>query len=549
MNNNMITIKLKNETRLVPKGSTLLSLLPDEQKKKFFVALVNGRVRELSFKISFDAEVEFLDLTHSEAGKAYEASLRYVIAMIFNELYPEESIRFSYNVSRSIFCQPLGNFHIERRIVDQVANRLREIVDADIPIERVTVSTEEAIQIYQKFNLHDKIDILKYRPEKDVHLYRCGNYFNYLHSYMVPSTGYLQNFILRPYSLGIIIQYPRYELNGQIPPFEEAPTYGRTLKRAYEWAKLIDTQTIYRINEKLTPENTVDFIQICETKHNNMLSEIGNLIKADIDNIRLIAIAGPSSSGKTTFSNRLRLQLMALGINPVMISIDDYYLDRDKIQPDENGEIDLEDIKTIDVELFNQHMYSLINGEEVELPRFDFMTAKRVPGRKIKVDPHSPIIIEGIHALNEQLSASIPKHQKFKIFISPQIQISIDNHSPMSTTDLRLIRRLVRDFKFRNAPAKRTLSMWPSVRRGEFKWIYPHQEQADYVFNSELTYELGVLKKYALPILKEIGPTDEDFIVANRLIKYLKYFRSIDDDAVPCNSLLREFIGGSCFNV
>ena len=418
MNNNMITIKLKNETRLVPKGSTLLSLLPDEQKKKFFVALVNGRVRELSFKISFDAEVEFLDLTHSEAGKAYEASLRYVIAMIFNELYPEESIRFSYNVSRSIFCQPLGNFHIERRIVDQVANRLREIVDADIPIERVTVSTEEAIQIYQKFNLHDKIDILKYRPEKDVHLYRCGNYFNYLHSYMVPSTGYLQNFILRPYSPGIIIQYPRYELNGQIPPFEEAPTYGRTLKRAYEWAKLIDTQTIYRINEKLTPENTVDFIQICETKHNNMLSEIGNLIKADIDNIRLIAIAGPSSSGKTTFSNRLRLQLMALGINPVMISIDDYYLDRDKIQPDENGEIDLEDIKTIDVELFNQHMYSLINGEEVELPRFDFMTAKRVPGRKIKVDPHSPIIIEGIHALNEQLSASIPKHQKFKIFIS-----------------------------------------------------------------------------------------------------------------------------------
>ena len=545
----MITIKLKNETRLVPKGSTLLSLLPDEQKKKFFVALVNGRVRELSFKISFDAEVEFLDLTHSEAGKAYEASLRYVIAMIFNELYPEESIRFSYNVSRSIFCQPLGNFHIERRIVDQVANRLREIVDADIPIERVTVSTEEAIQIYQKFNLHDKIDILKYRPEKDVHLYRCGNYFNYLHSYMVPSTGYLQNFILRPYSPGIIIQYPRYELNGQIPPFEEAPTYGRTLKRAYEWAKLIDTQTIYRINEKLTPENTVDFIQICETKHNNMLSEIGNLIKADIDNIRLIAIAGPSSSGKTTFSNRLRLQLMALGINLVMISIDDYYLDRDKIQPDENGEIDLEDIKTIDVELFNQHMYSLINGEEVELPRFDFMTAKRVPGRKIKVDPHSPIIIEGIHALNEQLSASIPKHQKFKIFISPQIQISIDNHSPMSTTDLRLIRRLVRDFKFRNAPAKRTLSMWPSVRRGEFKWIYPHQEQADYVFNSELTYELGVLKKYALPILKEIGPTDEDFIVANRLIKYLKYFRSIDDDAIPCNSLLREFIGGSCFNV
>ena len=235
-NNNFITIKLNNETKLIPRGSTLLSLLSDNQKKKYFVALVNGRVRELSFKISFDAEVEFLDLTHSEAGKAYEASLRYVIAMIFNELYPDASIRFSYNVSRSIFCQPLDDFHIERRIVDQVAKRLREIVDADIPIERVTVSTEEAISIYQQFNLHDKIDILKYRPEKDVHLYRCGNYYNYLHSYMVPSTGYLQSFVLRPYSPGIIIQYPRYELNGKIPPFEEAPTYGRTLKRAYEWA-------------------------------------------------------------------------------------------------------------------------------------------------------------------------------------------------------------------------------------------------------------------------------------------------------------------------
>mgnify|MGYP001276935018 CR=1 FL=1 len=546
----MIQIKLNNETKMVPKGTKLLTLLDEKDQKNYYVCLVNGRVRELSFKISFDAEIEFLGFDHSEAGKAYEASLRYIMAYAFHELYPDISVRFSYNVSRSIFCQVVTpSFHIERRVVNQIQQKMLDLINLDLPIERVTVSIEEAEKIYRKYNLIDKIDILKYRPEKVVHLYKCGNYYNYLHSYMVPSTGYLKEFVLRPYSPGIIIQYPRYELNGQIPVFEEAPTYGRTLKRAYEWAQRIESQTIYQINEKINSNDLVDFIHVCETKHSNMLAELGLKIKEDIENIRLIAIAGPSSSGKTTFSNRLRLELMSLGIRPVMISIDDYYLDRDKILPNENGEIDLEDINTLDVELFNQHMYSLINGEEVELPRFDFMKAKRVPGKKVKVDSRSPIIIEGIHALNEILSASIPKHQKFKIFISPQIQINIDNHSPISTTDLRLIRRLVRDFQFRNAPAKRTIGMWPSVRRGEFKWIYPHQEQADYVFNSELTYELCVLKKYAIPLLKDIEPNDEDFIVANRLIKYLKYFKSIDENLTPCNSLLREFIGGSCFNV
>jgi uridine kinase len=280
-----------------------------------------------------------------------------------------------------------------------------------------------------------------------------------------------------------------------------------------------------------------------------MLAEIGQKIKEDIDNIRLVAIAGPSSSGKTTFSNRLRIELMSQGIKPVMISIDDYYLNREDILPNEKGEVDLENINTLDLELFNQHMLALINGEEVEMPYFDFKSGRRIPGRKIKVAKDSPIIIEGIHALNETLTSLIPKHQKFKIFISPQIQINIDNHTPMSITDLRLIRRIVRDKQFRNTPARNTIAMWPSVRRGEFHWIYPHQEGADYVYNSELTYELCVLKKYALPTLQEIKSDDEYYITANRLIKFLKYFRTIDDDMVPCNSILREFIGGSCYNV
>ena len=468
--------------------------------------------------------------------------------MAFKNLYPNASIRFNYNVSRSILCTSANSdFIIDVKVVNNIRSEVERLIKADLEIKRVTVSIDDAKKIYQDFGMSDKLNILTYRPERDVHLYKCGEYLNYMHAYMVPSTGYLKEFIIKPYSPGLIIQYPRYELNGVIPVFQDAPVYGRTLKRAYEWSKMIDTKTIFDINQKITQKNLVDFIQTCETKHNNMIAELGKMIADDIENIRLIAIAGPSSSGKTTFSNRLRIELLSRGIKPIMISMDDYYLDRDKIAPGPDGKLDLEDINTLDIDLFNQHMYALINGEEVEIPRFDFNIAKRVKGHKLQVPSNQPIIIEGIHALNEQMSSLIPKHQKFKIFISPQIQINIDNHSPMSTTDLRLIRRIVRDNQFRNAPAKQTLSMWSSVRRGEFKWIYPHQEQSDYVFNSELTYELCVLKKYAVPLLKAIGPEDEYFIMANRLLKYLKYFTPIEEDAIPCNSLLREFIGGSCF--
>jgi uridine kinase len=543
----MITIKWNNQDLSIPVGTTPLTLLPDEDKKKYYVCLVNGRVRELTYPLTKNATLEFLDLTSSEAGKVYEASLRYVIALAFYNCYPKAKIRLSYNVSRSMFCESVSDdFIIDLKVVNTIKQEVARIIAEDIPFERTTVSKQEAATIYEKYGMLDKLDILSYRPDKDVHLSKCGNYLNYMHSYTVPSTGYLKDYALHLYSPGIIIQYPRYELGGIIPKFEDAPVYGKTINQAYNWAKLTDCQTIYDINEHVQ-ENPVDFIQTCETKHNNMLAEIGEKIAKERNNIRLIAIAGPSSSGKTTFSNRLRIELLSKGIRPVMISMDDYYIDRDKIPLNEDGELDLEDINTLDIELFNEHMYALINGEEVEIPRFDFKLAKRVKGHKLKISADQPIIIEGIHALNEQMSSLIPKHQKFKIFISPQIQINMDNHTPMSTTDLRLIRRIVRDNQFRNSPAKQTMSMWSSVRRGEFKWIYPNQEGADYVYNSELTYELCVLKKYAIPLLKEIGVDDEYYITANRLLKYLKYFTEIEEFAIPCNSLLREFIGGSCF--
>ncbi|MFA6627809.1 MAG: nucleoside kinase, partial [Bacilli bacterium] len=285
-----------------------------------------------------------------------------------------------------------------------------------------------------------------------------------------------------------------------------------------------------------------------ETKHNNQLAELGLKIKDDIDNIRLIAIAGPSSSGKTTFSHRLRIELMTRGIKPLKISIDDYYLEREAAPKDEFGKPDLEHIGALDVELFNQNLLDLIQGEEVQLPVFDFRQGKRIFGPKISIAPNQPIIIEGIHALNEKLTTLIPKHQKFKIYISPSTQINIDQHNPIIATDVRLLRRIVRDAKYRKTSPADTFAMWQSVRRGEFKWIYPFQEEADYVFNTELTYELGVMKKYALPVLSNIDHNNEYFIQANRLVKFLKYFKDIDESLVPCNSLLREFIGESCFH-
>lgn len=552
----MLNITYKNQVKQVPVGTKLIDFLDETEKTNYIVCRVGLQIKELNYALqerNNGMEIEFLGLENIEAGKAYEASLRFIIAMAFHNLYKDVDIRFSYNVSRAIFCQVLTpGFHLPRA-TDAIINEVKRIIKANLPIERVTVTIDEAKEIYKQYNHPDKLDILKYRPENTVHLYKCGDYYDYMHSYMVASTGCIKQYVIRPYSPGIIIQYPRYELNAKIPEFVEESTYGRTLKQAYNWSKKTKLQTVIEINAKVETNNVLDFVQMCEAKHNRMLVELGNNIEQDIENIRLIAIAGPSSSGKTTFCNRVRIELLSRGINPVMISMDDYYLEKEKISEIQNkpiDQLDLEHINCLDVDLFNKDLYDLINGEEVTLPRFNFQTGKREVGRTIKVDSNSPIMIEGIHALNEKLTASIPKHQKYKIYIAPQAQINIDDHSPLNTTDLRLIRRIVRDMKYRNCPAAETIKMWQSVRNGEFKWIYPNQEDANYVFNSELAYELCVLRTKALPALREIKPTDPEFLVANRLIKYIKYFRPIDDESIiPCNSLLREFIGGSCFKL
>ncbi len=552
----MINVIVNGQNLQVKEGTRVLDLLKDEDKTKYVVCKLGTQVKELNRKLSDKDEgkkIEFLGLENIEAGKAYEASLRFIFSMAFFRLYPDVKIRFSYNASRSIFCQVLTpGFNISTA-VEKIKAEVDAIIAQNLPIERITVSTAEAAEIYKKMNGFDKLEMLKYRPESNVNIYKCGDYYDYMHSYMVASTGCIHTYEVRPYSPGIIIQYPRYELGATIPEFVEESMYGRTLQRAYLWAKKTKTQTIAEINKRVEDGNELDFVQMCEAKHNRMLAELGEEINRDIENIRLICIAGPSSSGKTTFCNRVRIELLSRGINPVMISMDDYYLERDKIcalQGKSRDDVDLEHINCLDIDQFNKDLFDLINGEEVTLPKFNFKIGKREVGRTIKVDEHSPIIIEGIHALNEKLTSSIPKHQKYKIYIAPQLPVNIDNHSPLNTTDLRLIRRIVRDMQFRNYPAANTIDMWQSVRSGEFRWIYPNQEGANFVFNSALPYELCVLKKLAMPALREIKYTDPQFLVANRLIKYLKYFKTIEDESIiPCNSLIREFIGGSCFDV
>lgn len=555
----MIQINLLSNDQITPvnikTGTRVIDLLPEENKTKYCVCKIGHSIKELRYQFSSkDAgkTVSFLGLENIQGGKAYESTLRYVIAMAFFNLYPDVNIQFSYNISRSIFCKLLDSNLPMSSFINNIMEEVQRIINNNYPIERVTVTIEEAKEIYAKYNHLDKLAMLAYRPDSCVHLYKCDNYYDYMHGYMLPSTGCIKNYRIKPYSPGLIIQYPRYELNASIPEFIDEGTYAKTIMLARKWSESIQARTICEINDKII-SNQNDFIQLCEAKHYHMLTELGQTISDQKETIRLITIAGPSSSGKTTFCNRLRIELLSRGLQPIMISMDDYYLSKDQIMKIQNvsrEEVDLEHVNCLDIELFNQNIYDLINGNEVTLPKFNFKTGKREQGKTLKIGPNSPIIIEGIHALNDKLTASIPKYQNFKIYIAPQMQINIDDHTPVSTTDIRLIRRIVRDMKYRNSSPQETISMWQSVREGEFKWIYPFQEGANFVYNSELTYELAVMADVALPALKSITPEEPEYLVANRLIKLLKYFKPITDHSViPSNSLLREFIGGSCFKV
>ena len=539
------TLKINGESHIFEKPIKLKDLNND---KKFIACLVNGRIRELDYDIHYDAEVKFLTTKDSQAVPIYERGIRFILAMAQQTIYPDIKFKFSYNISRGIYVQmAVGDMQITQTVVDNLSKEMQRIIDADYKFERKIITNSEAEELYKSKKLFDKLEMLKYRPEKTVHIYQCDWYFNYMFGKMVPSTGYLKDFKLIYYPPGMLLQYPRSEFKGEIPPFKDEPIFSLTLQGSNSWSELVQLSDVGHINDANQIKDSNTLINICENRHNRMLVELGDKIESNIDEIRLICIAGPSSSGKTTFADRLTHELFSRGIHPIRISIDDYYKRREDVPKDDDGKYDFESLDALDVDLFNKQLLSLLSGEEVFLPSFDFKTNDRIFNRKVKVNKEDPIIIEGIHALNEDLTPYIPKNIKYKIYISPQAQINLDFENPISLTDIRLIRRIVRDFKYRNSSAEITISMWPSVRRGEFQWIYKTQEDADFVFDSFLNYELGVMKKYALPLLKKVdvdGPYGND---AQRLIKLLKYFTEVNEKYIPCTSLLREFIGGSSY--
>ena len=544
------TLKFNGVSRTFEKKVKLLDLT--DNNKDIICAMVNGRVRELDYDVYYDADVRFLKVDDHDAMGIYERGIRFLFAMATHNLYPDLRFRMSYGVSRSIYARIDSGDRtkfLTEEMVENIQNEMKRIAKANYSFKRLILKNEDAESVYKNFHLYDKLEILQYRPEKTVHFYDCNGYCNYMYGKMVPSTGYLKDFNLIFYTPGLLIQYPRSETDGQIPVFKDEPVFSESLIKAQDWSNLVNLSTVSEINKKIKDNelSVVELINLCEDRHNKMLCDLGDRIEQNIKTIRLICIAGPSSSGKTTFADRLTVELKSRGINPIRISMDDYYKRREDVPKDEDGNYDFECTDALDLKLFNQNLVSLLNGQVVKLPSFDFKTNARIFNRTIQIGPNDPIIIEGIHALNEQVTASIPKYLKFKIYISPQAQINLDNENPLSLTDIRLLRRIVRDNSYRGSDAAETISMWPLVRKGEFKWIYHTQEDANYVFDSFLNYELCVLKKHAMPLLLAIDRESEYGPDAERLIGLLKYFKDIDEKWIPCSSLLKEFIGGSCY--
>ncbi len=548
-----IKVTVRNETKTFPKGITLEALsrqYTDKYAARIVAAKVNNRMSELTQVLDKDCQVEFIDLSTKDGERVYLRGLTFIFIRACRELFPDCRVVVEHSMNKGLYCEVHGDFTLSPRQVSRIERRMREIVARDEPFERFRTNKEEAKQIFRDMKFYDKLKILDYRPEETINLYRCGWMVDYLFGYMVPSTGYIDMFELQFYLPGIIICYPVTENPYALPEPVDNPKLSRIFREAEKWGMQLGVENVADLNDMIKNGKIGDIIRVCEARHEKLIARIADEIAAQRDRIHLIIIAGPSSSGKTTFAQRLRIQLMVNGMRPIPISIDNYFLHREDIPINEDGERDFESIKAIDIELFNEHMTRIIQGQEVEIPYFNFEKGEReYRGHRIRIDDNQPIIIEGVHGLNEELTAMIPKRNKYKIYISALTQLNIDDHNRIPTTDGRLIRRIVRDYQFRGASIEDTLNMWPSVRRGEEKYIFPYQEQADIMFNSALTYELAVLKPFIEPLLDSVSPDSPYYLEVNRLKKFMKYFLELDAAEVPNTSILREFIGGSCFKV
>ncbi|NNG66966.1 nucleoside kinase [Caldanaerobacter subterraneus] len=512
-------------------------------------AKVNNELRDLNCTISEDSVVEFVDTTVEEGTRIYRRSLTFVFIKAVKELLPGATVTIEHSLGKGLYCEIHG-YSINNKIVASIKDKMKEIIDKNLKIERKMLPREEAIRLFEKEGLMEKVRLFKDTDKEKVPVYYCDGTVDFFYSPCVPSTGYLKVFDIRFYFPGVILIAPDIYNPRSLPVFVDVPKLASIFKEAEEWAHILDINYVASLNDLIKRGGARDLILVSEAFHEKKISKIADYIASN-KMIKVVLIAGPSSSGKTSFIHRLSVQLRVNGLKPFAISLDNYFVPRELTPRDEFGNYDFESIDALDLPLFNEHLIKLIQGEEVEIPIFNFKTGEREPvGRKVKLEKNQIILMEGIHGLNEKLTIQIPKDNKYKIYVSAITQLNLDEHNRIPTSQTRLIRRIVRDSQFRSTDAAETINMWPRVRKGEERWIFPYQEQADVMFNSFLPYELPVLKKYAEPLLKKVSKDDPAYSIAKEMLEFLSYFYPIENElAIPPNSIIREFIGGSCLDV
>ena len=558
----MYRITVGDTTKEYHEGTRIIEIAKEFQPKDeypYILCEYNNKLKELNSVLTEDGTIKFINTSDKNGRKAYRRSVILLLQKAIYDLYKD--FQYDVQVLRSIdngyFCQLVKRNIDEKEscviesteeFVENVEKRMREIVELDLPIEKVVMKTKEAKKLFHSMDMPEKETLLKYRTSSNINVYRLGECYDYFYGFMAPSTRHLEVFKLIKFNEGFVVQFPG-RFTSEIRTFNPSIKLCNQYASATVWARSIGIETVGALNDSIVRGDGHDIILISEAYMEKQISDIANAISENRSK-KFIMIAGPSSSGKTTFSHKLSTQLKGLGLKPHPIPLDDYYVDRDKIPLDEFGEKDFECVEGIDIELFNSDMLKLLEGERVLLPTFNFKTGKREYNNKyLQLGEEDVLVIEGIHGLNDKLSHSLPKESKYKIYISALTQLAIDEHNPLSTADVRLIRRIVRDSRTRGTSAQGTLAMWDSVRRGETKNIFKFQEEADFVINSALIYELSVLKVYALPQLYAVDSSSPEYVEANRLIKLLEYFMPLPSDDVPNTSIIREFIGGGVYKV
>jgi len=546
-----VKVTLNDKEFMVEKDTRIIDFMNSfgiQNPSPVLGAIVNNESRSLRHKLDVDANIKFIDYNSSEGVSIYRRSLLFLFIKVCEELYPESHVVVGHSINKGVFCE-LKNCpeSINEELRKKIEERMRELIAEKIPFIKSKVTKEEAKNIYMSLQQPDKIGVIDSLDMDMITIYSCGEWNDYFYGYLVPNSGFLTIFELRLYEGGFIIRYPEKGDFYHLPPYNDQKKLFEIFKEFKRWNKILGVENVTMLNDIVKAGKMNEYMRIAEALQEKKYATIADMIKNDPDK-KIVLIAGPSSSGKTTSSHRLTVQLMVNGIKAIPIALDDYFVNRDRTPIGEDGKPDFESLYAVDLELFNTHLKQLLAGEEVEIPIFDFKTGMRkIGGRKIKLEENQVLIFEGIHALNEELTRDIPRENKFKMYISALTSINIDDHNSISTSDSRLLRRMVRDYKYRGHSPERTLELWDAVRRGEEKNIFPYQEEADVIFNSAMFYETGVLKSVAEPLLRDVSKDSPYYPKAKMMLDFIQYFEPISSESVPENSIIREFIGGSCF--